>query len=78
MQEGKDRSKDATGKFAFPSKFEGKNANIGRKYTKTSTLMCEMTEPIHSTGKVVSMDSGFCVTVSILHLHDLGVYGQSR
>jgi len=39
--------------------------------------MCKMTKPIHGTGKVVSMDSGFCVTVGILHLHDLGVYGQS-
>ena len=77
LQEGKDRPKDATGKWAFPSKFEGKNQNTNRKYTKTSTLMCEMTEPIHGTGKIVSMDSGFCVTVGILHLHNLGVFGQS-
>ena len=77
VQEGKDRPKDETGKFAFPSEFEGKNPNSNRKYTKTSTLMCEMTKPIHGTGKVVSMDSGFCVTVGILHLHDLGVFGQS-
>ncbi|KAL3790836.1 hypothetical protein ACHAWO_012136 [Cyclotella atomus] len=75
IQEGKDRPKDATGKWAFPSKFDGTNAK-GRAYTKTSTLMCEMTEPIHGTGKIVSMDSGFCVTAGILHLHDLGVYGQ--
>ena len=39
--------------------------------------MCEMTEPIHGTGKIVSMDSGFCVTAGILHLHELGVYGQA-
>jgi len=76
LQEGKDRPKDGAA-FAYPSKFEGTNQNTGRKYTKTSTLMCEMTEPIHGTGKVVSMDSGFCVTVGILHLHDHGVYGQS-
>lgn len=76
IQEGKDRPKDATGKWAFPSKFDGTNAK-GRAYTKTSTLMCEMTEPIHGTGKIVSMDSGFCVTAGILHLHDLGVYGQA-
>ena len=36
-----------------------------------------MTKPLHGTGKVVSMDSGFCVTAGILHLHDHGVYGQS-
>jgi len=71
LQEGKDRPKDAAGKWAFPSEFEGKNANTNRKYTKTSTLMCIMTKPIHDTGKVVSMDSGFCVTVGILHIHDL-------
>ena len=39
--------------------------------------MCEMTEPLHGTGKIVSMDSGFCVTAGILHLHNLGVYGQA-
>ena len=77
LQEGKDRPKDATGSWAFPSKFEGKNPATDRKYTKTSSLMCEMTEPIHGTGKVVSMDSGFCVTAGILHMHDHGVYGQS-
>lgn len=77
LQEGKDRPKGADGKWAYPSEFEGTNAATGRKYTNTSTLMCEMTKPIHGTGKVVSMDSGFCVTVGILHLHDHGVYGQS-
>ena len=39
--------------------------------------MCEMTVPLHGMGKIVSMDSGFCVTVGILHLHEHGVYGQS-
>ena len=77
IQEGEDRPKDVTGKWAFPSQFEGKNTTNGRKYTKTSSLMCEMTVPIHSTGKIVLMDSDFCVTVGILHLHDLGVFGQS-
>ena len=67
IQEGKDRPKDAMGKWAFPSKFEGKN-DKGRKFTKTSTLMCEMTEPLHSTRKIVSMDSGFCVTAGILSI----------
>ena len=72
-QEGKDRLKDANGNWAFPSKFEGENPNTGRKYTKTSSLMCEI---IQSTGEIVSTDSGFCVTVGILHLHEHGVYGQ--
>ena len=77
IQEGKDRSKYANGKWEFPSKFEGENSNTGRKYTKTSSLMCEMTVPLHGTWEIVSMDSGFCVTVGILHLHEHGVYGQS-
>jgi hypothetical protein len=76
LQEGKDCPKDLSGKWAFPSKFEG-TSSTGCKFTKTSTLMCEMKEPIHGTCKIVSMDSGFCVTVGILHLHDLGMYGQS-
>ena len=77
IQEGKDRPKDANGKWAFPSKFEGENTNTGRKYTNTSSLMCEMTFPLHVTGEIVSMESGFCVTVGILHLHEHSVYGQS-
>ena len=50
--------------------------NTGRNYNKTSSLMCEMTVPLHGTGKIVSMDSGFCVTVGILHLHEHGVCGK--
>ena len=63
IQEGKDRTKDETGKWAFRYAFEGKNATTGRKYTKNSSLMCEMTVPIHGTGKIVTMDSGFCVVL---------------
>ena len=77
IQEGKEHPKDANGKWAFPSKFEGGNPNRGRKYTKTSRFMCEMTVPLHCMGEIVSMDSLFCVKVGILHLHENGVYGQS-
>jgi hypothetical protein len=38
--------------------------------------MLEMTEPIYGTGKIVPMDSGFCVSAGILVLHDKGVYDQ--
>ena len=51
IQEGKDRTKDANRKWAFPSKFEVENTNTGRKYTKTSSLMCDITVPLHVTGK---------------------------
>ena len=76
IQYGKYRPKDANGKWVFPSNFEGENLNTGRKYTNTSILMCEMKVPLHGTGKIVSMESGFCVTVVILHLHEHGVYGK--
>ncbi|KAL7462616.1 hypothetical protein ACHAXS_004556 [Conticribra weissflogii] len=69
LQEGKDRPKKSDGSWAFPSPFEG--------HTKTAKLMLEMTEPIHGTGKVVSMDSGFCVSAGILAMHSVGVYGQA-
>ena len=76
-QEGKDCLKDANGKWEFPSKFEGENPNTGRKYTKTSSLMCEMTVPLHGIEEIVSTDSGFFVTAGIPHLHEHGMYGQS-
>ena len=39
--------------------------------------MCEIKVPLHKTGEIVSMESGFFVTVGILHLHEHGVYGKS-
>jgi hypothetical protein len=69
LQEGNDRPTKADGSPAFPSKYDS--------YSKTAKLMLEIMENIHGTGKIVSMDSGFCVTAGILALHDYGVYGQS-
>ena len=77
IKEGKDRPKYANIRWAPPSKFGGENPNTGKKYTKTSSLMCDMTVPLHGTGKIVSMGSGFCVTVGILHSNEHDVYGQS-
>ena len=59
IQEGKDLPKDENVKLVFPSKFEGENPNTGGKYTKTSSLMCEITVPIYGMGKIMSMDSAF-------------------
>ena len=36
-----------------------------------------MTKPVHHTGKIVSMDSGLCVSFGIIVMHYYGVYGQS-
>ena len=69
LQEGKYHPKKQDGSWAFPSEFPG--------YSKTSTLMLEITNHVHHTGKVVSMDSGFCVLVGIIATQNFGVYGQS-
>ena len=39
--------------------------------------MMEMTKPVHHTDKVISMDSGFFVSVEIIAMQNFGVYGQS-
>ena len=70
IQEGKDRPKKG-GSWAFPSQYEA------HLKSKSAVLMLEMTRPIHHTGRVVTMDSGFCVTAGILAMHDHGVFGQS-
>jgi hypothetical protein len=69
LQEGKDRPKLSSGRWAFPSKYASE--------TKTGELMLFMTEPIHNTGKVLCMDSGFCVKTGIIALHKKGGSGQS-
>jgi len=69
LQEGKDRPKDNNNMPQFPSDFE--------QQTTTSALMLEITKPIHHTGKVIIMNSRFCVTAGILALHDVGVFGQA-
>jgi hypothetical protein len=70
LVEGKDRPKRG-GQWAFPCKFE--SAGI----TKTPALMLRMTEPIHGQGKVVTMDSGFCVAKGVTEMKKRGVYGQA-
>ncbi|KAL7461168.1 hypothetical protein ACHAXS_001596 [Conticribra weissflogii] len=69
LQEGNDQPKDHNNNPHYPMEFEN--------HTKTSALMLYMTKPIHNTGKIVTMDSGFCVAAGILALHHFGVYGQA-
>ncbi len=68
IQEGKDQPTNGNSPF-YPSKFE--------MFSPTAKLMLEMSEPIHGSGRVVTHDSGFCVTAGILALHDVGVFGQA-
>ncbi len=66
----KDCPKKENGKCAFPCKFE-EASNM-----KTLALMLWMTKLIHGQGKVVMMDSGFCVAAGIIALHKHGVFWQ--
>ena len=68
IQEGKDRPMNGNTP-CYPSQFE--------MYSTTAKLMLDMTKPLHTTGKIVTMDSGFCVTAGILAMHDHGVFGQA-
>ena len=43
----------------------------------TIGLMVRMTCNLWHTGKVITMDSGFCVSLGIVQLHLKGVYGQA-
>ena len=68
IQEGKDQPMNVNSPF-HPSKFE--------MFLPTAKLMLEMSEPIRGSGRVVTLDSGFCATAGILVLHDVGVFGQA-
>jgi hypothetical protein len=56
LVEGKFRPKLPNGLWAFPLKFKQKG------YNKMVDLLLDMMEPIHRMGKVVTGDSGFCIT----------------
>ena len=47
---------------------------IEKKYGKTVALLLTMCKPIYSTGKVVILDSGFCVLQGIIELRKKGVF----
>ena len=64
MVEGKDRPRQL-GKKQF--------AELG----KTVGLMLRMSRPLWGTGKVVVMDSGFCVAKGLCEMYHKGVYGHA-
>ena len=68
VQEGKDKPMDGDTP-RYQSQFEC--------YSTTAKLMLEMSKPLFNSGKIVTMDSGFCVTAGILAMHDHGVFGQA-
>jgi hypothetical protein len=68
IQEGKDRPMNGNTPH-YPSKFE--------LFSPSAKLMLEISEPIHGSGRVITHDSGFCITAGILALLDVGVFGQA-
>ena len=50
-----------------PKKHYGKRKPVG--------LVCRLTTPIHHTGKVVTMDSGFGVLKAVMEMKRFGVHG---
>jgi hypothetical protein len=69
LVEEMDWLRKAYGSWAFPSEFE--------QMPKTAKTMVEMTKPIHSQGKVVIGDSGFCVQDRVVACHQRGVFFQA-
>lgn len=62
MVEGKGRAKDL-GRMEF------------EELGKTVGLLLRMTRPIWNTGRVVILDSGFCVLSGIVELAKRGLHG---
>lgn len=64
LVEGKDRPREVP-----PPKFS--------QFGKTAGLLLRLTDSIHHSGRVVIMDSGFCVLLALLKLASVGVYGSA-
>ena len=47
------------------------------EHGKTTGLLLRLTESIHHSGKVVIMDSGFCVLQALVKLASVGVYSSA-
>ena len=64
LQEGKDRPPQAGDK---------EYDNLGKT---VGTLMC-LTKPVHGTGKLFVLDSGFCVLQALVELAKVGVFAHA-
>jgi len=65
LVEGKDRPRERPA---------DENANLG----STVSLLLRMCKPLYSTGKVMILDSGFCVLKGIIKLAECGVYAAAQ
>ena len=64
LREGKD----------CPVQFRGKEHDDKGKTTET---LLQLTKPVHGTGKVFVLDSGFCVLQALVELKKCGVYAHA-
>jgi hypothetical protein len=64
LVEGKDRPREVP-----PPKLS--------QFGKTAGLLLCLTDSIHHSGRVVIMDSGFCVLFALVKLASFGVYGSA-
>ena len=64
LVEGKERPREHS---------QDENANLG----STVSLLPRMCNPLYSSGKVVVLDSGFCVLKGIIKLAKCGVYAAA-
>ena len=64
LVEGKDRPKELQ-KFEFGER------------GKTSGLLLHLCKPLFGTGKLVILDSGFCVLAAVIELMKFGVYASA-
>ena len=63
IREGKDQPRE------LPKEHNNKGKTVG-------TLL-HLTKPIHRSGKLVVLDSGFCVLQGLVELKKLGVYAHA-
>ena len=61
------------GKDAPPERGDPEHNNMG----KTVGLLLRLTKPISGTGKLVILDSGFCVLKAIIELRKVGVFASA-
>ena len=54
-----------------------KRENKYNEYGKTGRLLLRLCIPLFMTGKVVIMDSDFCVLLSVIALNKMGVFSDA-
>jgi hypothetical protein len=59
------------------AKTDQKNCPLHQKIKKTTSLLLDLCKDMYGTGKVVVLDSGFCVLEGLIALKKLGVFAHA-